>query len=241
VTEALYRDRADLYDRIYHWKDYASEAMRLVEILGARGVRDGARVLEVACGTGGHLVPLSARYSIAGIDLQAGMLAVARRKLPDVDLRVADMADFGVESPFDAVLCLFSSIGYLLTEERLRGAARCFARALRPGGCLIVEPWIAPEDWKPGHVSLDTASDEEGVLARAARAERQGDHSVVEFQWALAGRAGGVQGFHERHRMWLCPRETMRRVLEEAGFEVDWDPQGLPGPRSRGLFLGCRG
>ncbi len=242
MTEAsFYGDRADLYDRIYHWKDYESESNQLAEILQERGVPDGARVLEAACGTGSFLVPLSRRYSVAGLDRSPQMVDFARRKLPDADLRVADMADFRVDRSFDALLCLFSSIGYLLTEEALRGAAGCFAAALRPGGCLLVEPWIAPEEWRAGSTHVDTAEDEHGCIARVASSAREGDRSVVEFQWAEARPGGGVGGFRERHEMWLCPRETQQSVFEDAGFEVEWRANGLEGPRARGLWVGRRG
>ena len=50
---SLYGSRADLYDLIYHFKDYAAEAARLRELL--EGVAAGAWITEAACGTGKYL------------------------------------------------------------------------------------------------------------------------------------------------------------------------------------------
>jgi len=54
------------------------------------------------------------------------------------------MSDFHLPRRYDAVLCLFSSIGYLRTLDRVEAALACFQEHLAPGGVLIVEPW--PDD-----------------------------------------------------------------------------------------------
>ena len=72
----MYGSRAYLYDRIYHFKDYEKETVRVAEILAAEGIAEGASVLETACGTGNFLVPLSARYRVAGLDINEGMVTV---------------------------------------------------------------------------------------------------------------------------------------------------------------------
>jgi ubiquinone/menaquinone biosynthesis C-methylase UbiE len=53
--QALYRRFAHLYDRIYHWKDYGAEAETVHVLLLGAGVREGARVVEAACGAGNYL------------------------------------------------------------------------------------------------------------------------------------------------------------------------------------------
>ena len=139
---ALYENHADLYDLIYHWKDYAGETERIVELLDGLGVPRGGRVLEAAIGTGGHAVHLRSHYQIDGFDAAAGVVDVARRKLPGARLWRADMRSFAIDEPYDALLSLFSSIGYLLSEADLQSAASAMAAAVRPGGALIVEPWL---------------------------------------------------------------------------------------------------
>ena len=127
---ALYNDRVELYDAIYHWKDYDAESRRLIDLLTAEGVPRGARLLQAACGTGKHLAVLREHYDVAGFDRAEGMLRHARERLPGAHLFQADMTDFEAPYPCDALLCLFSSIGYLTTAEALAAAARRFAAAL---------------------------------------------------------------------------------------------------------------
>ncbi|MBN2496538.1 MAG: class I SAM-dependent methyltransferase [Deltaproteobacteria bacterium] len=237
--ESLYTHRAELYDAIYDFKPYPAEAERLRELLSQRGVEEGSRVLDAACGTGSHLLQLRRWYRVAGFDLHAGMLEIARRKLPGVELFSADMADFRVEEPFDALLCLFSSIGYLLSEERLEAAAGCFARALRPGGVLVVEPFLSRQEYKPGRLVLQSADGEKLKCARACIPGLDGDRAVIDYHWlVLRSGQAAVEHFTERHELRLCSRETMTEIFDRAGFAVSHEPRGLvPG---RGLLVARR-
>ena len=78
-------------------------------------------LLDVACGTGGHLVHLRRWYEVMGVDIDAGMLDEARRRLPGDTFVEGDMRSFRLHRTFDAVSCLFSSIGYMRSEA---GSAR---------------------------------------------------------------------------------------------------------------------
>jgi len=106
----MFSESAAWYDHFYGGKDYAAEALRVTELIRRR--RPGARtLLDVACGTGRHLEQLRQEFACEGLDLDDGLLAVARRRLPGMRLTRADMADFDLGRRFDAVTCLFSSVG----------------------------------------------------------------------------------------------------------------------------------
>ncbi|MCA9751005.1 MAG: class I SAM-dependent methyltransferase [Gemmatimonadetes bacterium] len=235
---SLYGAHADWYDRIYAWKDYAAEARELERILGEEGTRPGDRVLEVGCGTGSFLEPLARVYRVTGLDSSAEMLRVAAAKLGDVPLLRAEMQDFAVAGPFDAVVCLFSSLGYLANVEELRSTARCFARAVRPGGAVIVEPWLEPEEFEAGRVGLDVARGPDRSLARSAFARREGDVAEIEFRWIASSVDAGLELATEIHRLWLCPHATIRAEFLAAGIELRADERGLGGARPRALLRG---
>jgi SAM-dependent methyltransferase len=229
-----YKSLAGLYDALYHWKDYAREAEALGGLLVSRGIEPGARIVEAACGTGSHLVHLRGHFQVCGFDLNAEMLALAKAKVPDVPLWVADMADFTVDEPCDALLCLFSSIGYLRTRPALEAAAHCFARAVRPGGVVLVEPWFTGEAWDVGRPTLHETPDRK--IARATVADRDGEIAVMDMHWLIAERGQPVRHVVDRHEMWLCPHEVLQASFESAGFAVSWsDDLG-----DRRLLVGVR-
>jgi len=98
--------------------------------------KPGERVLDLGCGTG-HLARRIAEVgaTVVGMDLSESMVAQAQRNYPGLTFVVADARDFRFDEPFDAV---FSNavLHWVTPPER---AIACMARALRPGGRLVLE------------------------------------------------------------------------------------------------------
>jgi SAM-dependent methyltransferase len=229
----MFKRSADLYDPLYAtFKDYPAEVERLRELIGER-VPEARTLLDVACGTGKHLELLRAHFDVAGLDLDPALLAIALERLPGVELHEADMTDFDLGRRFDVVTCLFSSIGYVLTRERLDAAVAAMARHLEPGGLLIVEPWLLPDAWRDGTVSMLTVDEPERKLVRMSRSLRRGDVSVVEFHYLIVTAEAG-EHFVERHELGLFTNEEYLAAFAAAGLSVDYDADGLMG---RGLYL----
>jgi SAM-dependent methyltransferase len=223
---------ARIYDAIYaSVRDYPREAAELDRLIQER--RPGARtLLDAACGTGAHLEHLTG-YEAEGLDLDPEMLAVARERLPDLAFHEGDMVAFDLGRRFDAVVCMFSSIGYVRTEERLRSAIAAMARHLEPGGVLVVEPWLTPEVWMDRHVGAVFVDEPELKIARINAAEREGNLSSFEFEY-LVGTPEGVEHFTERHELGLFTVEEYLGAFRAAGLEADYDPEG---PMGRGLYV----
>jgi SAM-dependent methyltransferase len=229
----VFRRSARLYDAVYaSIRDYPREAAELDRLIQER--RPGARtLLDIACGTGAHLEHLTG-YEVEGLDLDPEMLGVARERLPNVPLHEGDMADFDLGKRFDAVVCMFSSIGYVRTAERLRSAVASMARHLEPGGVLIVEPWLSPEVWADRHVGAVFVDEPELKIARMNVGQREGDVSIFEFEY-LVGTPNGLERFNERHELGLFTVEQHLEAFRAAGLEADHDPEG---PMGRGLYIG---
>ena len=95
----------------------------------------GARLLDLGCGTGHHLLWAQGRgYAVAGTDGSEAMLAEARRLNPSVELRQApaDAVPFP-KAAFDAAFCI-EVLRYLPDVEP---CIREMARVLRPGGVCL--------------------------------------------------------------------------------------------------------
>lgn len=235
----MYTDHAHLYDRIYHWKNYAKEAEVVLGVLDRFGIPRRSRVLDAACGTGAHLVHLAEHYRVLGFDQAAPMIEEARAKLPDAELWTADLVDFTVDEPVDAAVCLFSAIGYLLDEPSLRASAAAFAAAVRPGGVLLVEPWLPPEQFHAGRPHLQLGDDDPDLkIVRASVSRVEGDVAVMDMHWMIARRDQGVQYFVDTHRLWLCPHDLLREIFEDAGFEAHLSTEGFM--KDRGMLVGRR-
>jgi SAM-dependent methyltransferase len=229
----LFSRSARIYDAIYaSIRDYPHEAAELDGLIQEK--RPGARtLLDVACGTGTHLEHL-AGYEAVGLDLETEMLAIARERLPETPFHEGDMTSFDLGKRFEAVVCMFSSIGYVRSEEGLRSAIASMANHLEPGGVLVVEPWLAPDAWMDRHVAAVFVDEPDLKIARINVSEREGDVSIVEFQY-LVGTPDGVERFSERHELGLFTVEQYLEAFRAAGLKVEHDPEG---PMGRGLYIG---
>lgn len=230
----MFTHSAAFYDAIYSFKDYAHEAAYVHALIGQHGRAGGGALLDVACGTGQHLVHLQNWYQAEGLDLDETMLRIAHERMPDLPFHHASMVDFRLDGRFDAITCLFSAIGYVKTEDRLRQAIATMAGHLRPGGVLLVEPWYSPEVWQVGSLRSLVIDQPDLKIARMNISEREGDVGVLVFHY-LVGVPGGIDYFTERHELGLFTQGQYLDAFRAAGLDVVFDPVGLMG---RGLYIG---
>jgi SAM-dependent methyltransferase len=232
----MFRKSQRFYDAIYSFKDYPAEVETLHQIIRDRHP-EARSLLDVACGTGKHLDLLRERFEVAGVDLDPEMIALARERLgQQVPLHVGDMAELDLGRTFDVVVCLFSSIAYTRTGDRLDRAVANLARHTVLDGLVIVEPWFFPEDWHPGHVAANFVDQEGLKVARMSVSGPLTDPLTMTFHYLVAS-PEGVEHFTEDHEVGMFTHERYVGAFEAAGLAVEHDPEGLMG---RGLYVGRR-
>jgi len=129
AVEGMFNRLAPRYDRMNRIISLGLDRGWRRRAVDALGAPDGARVLDLACGTGDFCRDLAARgYAPVGLDFSAGMLAAGRVASPLVR---ADAAALPVAAhSFDAITCGFALRNFVDLSAVF---AEC-ARALRPGG-----------------------------------------------------------------------------------------------------------
>jgi len=230
----MFSESAQLYDLIYSsFKDYPAEAELIAERL--RRERPGCRtVLDAACGTGEHarLLAEAHGFEVDGIDIEPALVEIARAKHPAGRFFVADMVDFTLPRRYDAVICMFSSIGYLKTLDRVTAALGCLAAHLANGGILLVEPWFTPGVMEDGGTATVEAASGDVRVRRDARVQIEGRLSRVHFDYTVED-ADGTRRLSESHELGLFTVDEMRQAFTRAGLRVTYDDEG---PSGRGLY-----
>ncbi len=140
----MYHQLAHLYD----WPgalEFAEHILgRDIEIFREQGIHEGAKILDLACGTGTLSLALAERgYEVVGMDIARPMLEQAAQKQGEKNLPVkwvhGDMRQFLFTEPFDAVLCHYDSLNHLSNETELRSCLTYVAQALKPGGVFLFD------------------------------------------------------------------------------------------------------
>jgi SAM-dependent methyltransferase len=190
------------------------------------------RVLDLACGTGPHLVRLAERgYRLIGLDLSPRNIEYLGRRLAarglQAELRVGDMTRFRLREPVDAAICMQDSQGHLLTNEALLAHLRSVARALRPGGVYVFDRYLA-SSWTNPARSWSWSRRRGGLIVRASFSALHDVDPVSQvFRERLTLEAvenGTRRVYRQTHlsRM-VFPQELRALVALAGGFEfVQW-------------------
>jgi len=138
----------DTYDATYERRAAAGENVHgeadFVERFAPKSALDGG------CGTGRVGRELARRgYDVVGVDLDAEMLATARRKVPNVEWHLADLATVALGRAFDAIVLAGNVMIFLAPGTEGKVVAN-MARHLDPGGVLI-----AGFQLMPGRLTID--------------------------------------------------------------------------------------
>jgi len=146
VMELFDREETFGDDYLYFYKEFLDEERNMADverIVETLGLGPGDRVLDVLCGHGRIANLLAERgLEVTGVDATQGFIDLAREDASqrglDVNYRVGDLQELGVDGPFDAVVCWFTSFGYFddIGNQEVIGE---FARVLKPGGKLGIE------------------------------------------------------------------------------------------------------
>ncbi len=231
-----YEKSAWFYDAIYTWKDYAKETDYLLSVIAQYKKTDDNNLLDVACGTGGHLTHLQNHFACEGLDMDTGMLKVAREKFPKMTFHQFDMTEFDLGRKYGVITCMFSSIAYTHTLPALKATVHHFAEHLVSGGVIIVEPWISSTLMKHGFLHMDAINEPELKIARVSASAVEGNMAVLNFHY-LVGKDGAVTHFSEEHRLAMFTEEEYKTAFREAGLDVTYDPIGV---NNRGLYIGTK-
>lgn len=190
-------------------------------LVDALPLAPGARVLDVGCGFGRHSVELARRsYHVLSIDPAAAMIRAARQNAQeaglDVDFQQVAAAGYFPAEPFDAALCLFTTLGQVppASDDDNRDLLATVFNALKEGGRFALElPQKEP--------ALDALkpSDRFGGDASYAEVQRSFDAQtgIVTEKFHIVT-PDGSQDYHLRYR--LFTRQDVIGLLGAAGLQI---------------------
>ena len=137
---------AGYYDLVYGDKPYAAEARFVLGLLERQLGRRPRTLLDIACGTGRHAAVFAdSGIEVTGVDINEQLLEHARERRPDIEFVQQDTTTLELgDARFDAVTCLFDSIGYPQRNELVIATLDGARRHLTNDGVLAVEFLNAP-------------------------------------------------------------------------------------------------
>lgn len=181
---AAYNSFAWFYE--HYWTgEVPPEILTVIEKLLLPRLPEGARVLDLCCGTGYTVGQLMKRgFKVTGVDGSKEMLKRARLRARSAELIHADAREFSQPPVYQAVISTFDSLNHILTLEELSSVFRNVRRALAHGGIFFFdlnteEAFL--ENWVDYFAIVE---DESACILRGSydRDERIGRYDITMFR-----------------------------------------------------------
>jgi ubiquinone/menaquinone biosynthesis C-methylase UbiE len=217
----LYADLSRYYDRFCAGVDYAQQCDFAERAFAAFAESGGSDYLDLACGTGPHLHYMQQKgFRCSGLDNSAQMLELARRRCPQAELLLCDLAAFDYNSNYDLLSCFLYSIHYSHPLTAFTETLRRAYNALKPGGVFIFD-MVDKNGIRNSDGVVSTADSAEGALRFQSGWNYRGHGEVLDLNLSieLAGDAG-VQRWSDHHVMTATSIPEVKSLLQQAGFDV---------------------
>lgn len=233
-TRRVFIEQSSLYGEILEAGRPAAvpQVRSLRRLFKSEGIPPTGRILDIACGVGRHIVPLAqAGYTAVGCDFSPGFIERARTwarraRLNPNRLRfyVADYRRVdrtlrrAREPPFDAAVCLFTSMGHYGEQGDLV-VLRAVRRTVRPGGLFVLE--MGNRDWILRHFEPRGRNRVTKGIELRERRRFDWETSTVFSDWSFFRIEGRRRRkvFDQQISVRLYSLHELRHLFERAGWD----------------------
>jgi SAM-dependent methyltransferase len=250
-------ENMDFYESISAYYDQIFPVDPLTVRFLAGRARPGARVLDLACGTGGHALELARLgFRVTGVDLDQAMIRLAEAKAGKAagrkaavapDFRAMDMREAGrrLEPGFGLVYCIGNSLVHLESEEAIGALLADCRRLLEADGELVVQIIHYDRILSRRILELPTLESDRPPLRFSRRYDYAPGDSVVQFRTELVVQEpAGPRKVANCVPLRILERAALEHLARSAGFrrlEAYGGFGGEPlGPDSLPLILCAR-
>ena len=224
----IFKEYAAYYDVFYKRKNYHRECDFIEALFTKYATQKPKTILDLGCGTGGHLIPLAQRgYHVEGIDRSSEMLRIAKDKCRRLNLKIKfyhrTLDKFQFKKKFDSVISIFSVIDYLTRPAEIRAAFENIAKHMKRDALFIFDFWngkaverfYSPRKEKrfvEGHQIIERCSFTK-IFPRRNLCQ-------VEYICKIKQNGGGVEFLKEKHTVRYFSISEMSKRLLAAGLRV---------------------
>lgn len=237
VKENMYSELAKYYDLTYTDKNYKKEAEVVKKIIRKYKKSKGKDLLDVGCGTGAHLPYLIKDFNVSGTDLNKEMIKIAKKKFPKNKFYVENMIKFDLNKKYDIITSLFSSIAYVKTYENLNKTIKALNNHLKPGGVMIIEPFVKKELYIEGHTSSEFHETPQVTFCRMGiSGHLNNDQAKLEFQ-TLIKKSDKIEYYKDTHTLGIFDTKKFLKILKSNRLKAEF----IDGyDKFRGLYVAVK-
>ncbi len=225
-----YSKLADIYDTVMEDVNYELWA-DFIDAIILEHHSNPQKILELACGTGSISIFLDELecYEVMGTDKSPQMIAKAKEKNKsmrcNVDFRVMDFLNIRLQQTFDIVFCVFDSVNYIHTPDKVRQFLTEVKKVLAPGGLLIFD-FTTP---KNSIQSIEYLNNEEGYTEDNHRYFRLSTYDVdkqihkneFRIEKLAEDKESVVEQLREIHLQKIYTLQQMLDIIDQTAYNIE--------------------
>lgn len=223
IINEFYSQIAEWYDLLYVDNEiYQTEAERGEQFIEKYKMTEGNNMLDLACGCGSHIKYWTGKYHIVGLDNNMHMIMRAKEKWPQTMFVCGNMFRFSNLSNFDIVTCLYGSIGYAESIEKMESAIACVAKCLNSGGVFILTPGEIKERFENKIYIKSKKTDSEDTYFRKIEMVKRinENRAIINMNYRIV-KDGKPHVYKYEIPISLFSRDDYIRALEKNNFLIE--------------------
>jgi SAM-dependent methyltransferase len=211
-----YDNFAWLYNR--EWHAYGENIFPALKIIAGEKLPDGAKVLDLCCGTGQLAKVLTEKgYRVTGLDGSEEMLRYAKINAPGAEFIIEDARTFRLPATFDAVFSTFDSLNHIMKLEELKRVFKNVNRCLIKGGIFVFD-LTTKYHFETLARTFNQFTEKPDYLF-TSKGDYNEENKTSEIHFTIFQPEGKYWKRSDiiLHQTWY-PCEDMKSALEKAGF-----------------------
>lgn len=247
-----FQQYSEYYDLFYQDKDYEAESAYVDSIIRTN-VKQPAAILDLGCGSGGHVLELARKgYDTVGVDSSESLVKRAEQKVgvENQPIKIPlykcdDVRRLHLDRKFDAVISLFHVLSYQISNRDVDLFFRTAREHIKDSGILLFDFWYGPAVLtQQPEVRLKAVATEAANITRRAEPVMHPNENCVDVHYAF--QVEPVDGtrsvtFNEVHRMRYFFKPEIDAVLARHNFELisfrEWLTDREPGVDTWGVCV----
>ncbi|TGJ99623.1 class I SAM-dependent methyltransferase [Leptospira semungkisensis] len=217
----LYSELAEYYfDIEKNTRKFELETQFIDRLFRKHRVRN---ILDMGCGTGEHVTHFQGLgYKSRGVDSSSRMIEVAQKRYSHCKFEVGAMQNYKSKEKWDAIISLFGSFNYLLSNEEVESALKNLEQNLKPAGIAVLEVWNAEPLRKIKRKAIGPVSQIKTKAAtiqrnRGFRLVRADQSTVVEVNYIYNMNSKEIKDKHLMRAYFLT---EFQRMLAKHRMEI---------------------
>jgi len=207
---------AKVYDEVIGSMDYEAWTHDILFLTKTHLNDEKKKILDVGCGTGGHLQFLEKYHECVGVDASKEMIAEAKKKLKS-PVYVQDMRELNLKEKFDVILCLYDSINNLENLDEIKKAFISAHKHLKKDGLYIFDTLTLKSISEMNEYAIQAGHNKDNSYIW----ENAFKDDVWEWTFTLfcPKKDGSYEKHVEHHKEYYFDIDDLNKLLEETGFE----------------------